>query len=100
MYNQASAFADISACIDRINEQLPPEQRIAKHAGTLLVGSGSTLDSLTLITLMVEIEEAVNAASPKRLSVMEDALMNKDGAQFSTVGQLANWIAERRPCNP
>ena len=95
MYDQTSTLSDISACIDLINEQLPPEQRIAKHVGTLLVGSGCALESLTLITLMVEIEEAVNAACGKRLSVLEGALMHKDGAQFSTVGELAKWISER-----
>jgi hypothetical protein len=95
MYDQASIFAEISVCIDRINEQLPPEQRIAKLTDTVLFGPGSTLDSLTLINLMVEVEEAVNAAYRKRFSILEDALMHKDGAQFYTLGELAKWIAER-----
>ncbi|MDQ3002359.1 MAG: hypothetical protein M3Y08_13995 [Fibrobacterota bacterium] len=95
MYDQESAIKDIFTCFDRINEQLPPEERIAKDTGTLLVGTGSALESLTLINLMVEIEETVSASSGRRISLLEGALMHKEGARFSTVQQLANWIAER-----
>lgn len=94
MYDQESALADIMDCIDHINEQLPPDQRIVKDADTLLFGAGSTLDSLSFINLMVEIEEVVSFTSGKRLSVLECALMHSDGAKFSSVGELAKWIAE------
>lgn len=92
---QESALRDIFACIEKINEQLPPEERIAKDKATILAGTGSALESLTLINLMVELEETVHASSNKRISILEGALMGKDGALFSTVAELANWIAER-----
>ena len=95
MYKQELALKDIFDCIDKINEQLPPDDRIAKEPGSILVGPGSGLDSLTLINLMVEIEETVSASSKYRLSILEGALMHKDGAQFSTALELAKWIAER-----
>jgi hypothetical protein len=95
MYNQESALKDIFECIDKINEQLPPDDRILKEPGTTLVGTGSALESLTLINLMVEIEETVSASTKHRLSILEGALMHKDGAQFSTALELASWIAER-----
>jgi len=94
MYNQKSALANIMACIERVNEQLPLDQRIVKDKETLLFGAGSTLDSLSLINLMVEIEELVSITSGKRISVLEAALMHADGAQFSSVDDLAKWIAE------
>lgn len=86
---------EIYACIDRINEQLPPEERIAKDPGTVLVAADGGLESLTLINLMVEVEEAVATAAGKRVSILEGALMHKDGARFSTVDELARWISER-----
>ena len=94
MYNQESALANIMLCIDRINEQLPLDQRIVKDKETLLFGAGSTLDSLSLINLIVEVEELVSLTLGKRISVLEAALMNADSAQFSSVGDLAKWIAE------
>jgi hypothetical protein len=95
MYDRESALKNIHASIDRINEQLPPGERIVKADTTILVGAGSTLESLTLINLMVEIEETVAAAQGRRLSILEGALMHGDGARFSTVDDLALWIAEQ-----
>jgi hypothetical protein len=95
MYDQAAALKDVFACIDRVNEQLPPSDRIGKSGTTVLAGPGSALESLTLVTLMIEIEEAVQAASGKRLSVLEGALMHEDGARFSTAAELAQWIADQ-----
>lgn len=95
MYDREKALKDILACVGRINEQLPPDDRIAQSADTLLVGEGSRLESLTLVNLMVEIEETVSASSGRRVSILEEALMQKEGARFSTIGELSEWIAGR-----
>lgn len=97
IYNQKSALEDILICIDSINEQLPLEHRISKDLGTLLLGEGSVLDSLSLINLMVEIEEIVSIKTGKRLAILEGALMRDEGGQFFTVEDLAKWIVERIP---
>ena len=95
MNDHSLVLKDIFECIDKINEQLPPGDRIAKEPGVIFIGPGGALESLTLINLMVEIEETVAASSKHRLSILEGALMHEDGAQFSTALELAKWIAER-----
>lgn len=94
MDNNDRILADILSCIDRINEQLPRANRIAAAESTVLVGVGG-LESLTLINLVVEIEEAVSVTQGRRVSLLEEALMGSDGAKFTTVGDLAQWIAVR-----
>lgn len=95
MYSHEQALRDIFSCIEMINEQLPADDRIVAAAGTKLVGDGVSLESLTLINLIVEIEERVAVSSGTRLAVLDTAVMTKGGAQFSTVGELAQWIVER-----
>ncbi len=84
----------VHECLARINEQLAVPDRIAVADDTVLVGPGG-LESLTLINLMVELEEAVHATLGRRVSILEEALMGADGAQFSTVGDLVRWLAAR-----
>ena len=95
MYNRESALRDILSCIEIINDQLPPDEKIAKADDTVLAGVEGVLESLTLVTLMVEIEEAVEEGSGVRVPILEEAVMHEDGARFSTVADLARWIAEQ-----
>lgn len=84
----------VNDCLARINEQLSAADRIAMADETVLVGAGG-LESLTLINLMVELEEGVQATFGRRVAILEEALMGADGAQFSTVGELVRWLSAR-----
>ena len=91
--NLAKILQLIFICIDTLNEQQPPNEQVEKSASTVLAGSGSVLESLSLINLIVGIEDALEPIAHHRVDVLEKALMSKDGAKFSTVEELAKWIA-------
>ena len=83
----------VYAACDAVNATLPEEERIGKSADTRLHGEGSAVDSLTIINLMLEVENVVEQNTGKRLS-----LMNTDaaaGGSFSTVGKLAQHVAQQ-----
>ncbi|SVD48858.1 uncharacterized protein METZ01_LOCUS401712, partial [marine metagenome] len=42
--------------VDEVNKMLPEEERLEKLSGTLLAGDEGGLDSLGLITFIVEVE--------------------------------------------
>jgi hypothetical protein len=92
MYTTEQALDDIASSIGRINEQLPKESRLDTAAGTVLLGPGGA-ESLTLVSLLVEVEEAVAARTGRQLDLVDAAVMGPDGPRFTTVGDLAAWLA-------
>ena len=83
----------VYAACDAVNATLAEEDRIVKSADTVLHGSGAAVDSLTIINLMLEVENVVEQNTGKRLS-----LMNTDAAadgSFATVGKLAEHVSKQ-----
>lgn len=90
MYTEEDVLADIRACVEQVNAQLPTETRIGTGGDAVLVGPGGA-ESLTLIMLLVEVEDAV-ARRGRRVDIVDAAVVGKDGPRFRTVRDLARWI--------
>ena len=71
---------------------MPVDSQIRMSPELVLVGSQDGLDSLTLITLIVEVEDKVKRKSGVYISILDLAVMSEDGPKFSTVSELAEWI--------
>jgi hypothetical protein len=81
-------------CVDEVNAQLPSKMRLAKARDTVLVGEGGALDSLTLITFLVAVEDAIANRSGVLLGILDLLVLTEDGP-FRTMGSLAGMISER-----
>ena len=57
--------------ISHINQQLPDEQQISKEPNTVLVGPNSELDSLSVINLIIEVEERIYTSYGKRIQILD-----------------------------
>ena len=84
----------IFGAIDEVNQQLPPEGRLAKSETAVITGSGGTFDSLSLLNLIVSAEEQVNTSFHTSIG-LASALMESDGEPPRTVGELADLITSR-----
>lgn len=78
--------------MERLNEQLPAENRIKAELDTIIVGDQATLDSLSLITLLIDIEDTVAAELRIKISILEEGLAGEGGLRFGSLNQLADWI--------
>lgn len=92
MYGYEEALGDIVKCIARINEPLPRESQLGTDADTVLIGAGGA-ESLTLVTLLVEVEEVAAARLPRRVDLVDAAVLGPEGAKFRTVGDLARFLS-------
>ncbi|MDB3882595.1 hypothetical protein N9299_04350 [Amylibacter sp.] len=81
--------------IAHINLQLPAEQKIELNFETTIVGPDSILDSLSLINLIVEIEERIELISGSRVSILDKGLMSEEFGSFQTIAELICWIKEQ-----
>ena len=92
MPNSPQTLLILYHCIDELNRLLPPELRLVKTEATVLVGDGGTLDSLSLISLIVNLEDKVEQATGRRIVVLEeDLLIDPEGA-YRSIGSLVDWI--------
>jgi acyl carrier protein len=87
----------VFACVDRLNEQLPSELRVVKAGETVIVGEGAAIDSLSLVSLIVDIEENIASELRWTVNLLDIEFAGEAGPQFRTLGELVRWIGGHRP---
>ena len=78
--------------IDSLNAQLPKEGHIEKSNNTALFGSGSKLDSLDLINLVVAVEQNIEDEFDVTITLADERAMSQETSPFRTVGTLTDYI--------
>jgi acyl carrier protein len=63
-------------------------------ADTPLVGAGRVVDSIGLVTLIVDVENRVAEHANRPISLMDDRAMSQTRSPFRTVGTLAEYVQE------
>jgi acyl carrier protein len=79
--------------IDEINQTFP-ESMIQNEDQFVLIGKGSSVDSLALVSLIISIEGNIQKSLGKRVSLVNEDSFNMTQSPFSTVGSLKTYIAE------
>jgi hypothetical protein len=85
----------IHETIDEINGQTPPDRRIDKSSQAVIVGTGSTLDSLGIINFLVSLEAKVAASTGHTVSLLNDDTLNDPDGPLRTVESIERFISER-----
>ncbi len=82
----------IFAAIDEVNETLPDDEQIAKAPDTPILGTDSGVDSLTIVNLVVAIEQEIQACTGKSVVLIDEETMALESHPFQTVESLVNYI--------
>ncbi len=61
---------------------------------TVLMGNGSKLDSLGLVSLLITIEQHITDEFEKDITIADEKAMSQKHSPFRTVGSLSNYIQE------
>ena len=77
-------------CIEELNLQNGRE--IPKDFNGSLFGSKSDLDSLSLVHLIVNIEESINREYNLLISIVDERAMSQKNSPFRNVDTLADYI--------
>lgn len=84
----------IYSSIDEINKNRDAEKLIEKSEDTVIFGANSKLDSLGLVNLIVSLEEKVNDAFAKNITLADERAMSLEKSPFRTVRTLSDFILE------
>ncbi len=92
MSAQETANSAIGAAIVDLNRQRAADQHLVQTADTALIGPGTNLDSLGLITLIVAVEQKVEELSGRTISLTDLTGDTGDESALRTIGTLTNYL--------
>ena len=84
----------VLAAVDEVNQQLPGGVQIEKSLDAPLYGSSGKLESLDFVTLIMEVEEKINAEFGTDITIADENLLSKQKSPFSTLGTLIEYLQD------
>lgn len=75
-------------------DTFPENERFTPSKETVLFGQGSAIDSLTLVSFIVDLEAVLSQEYSQDISLTDDRAMTREKSPFSTVSNLAEYIQE------
>ena len=82
----------IFSALVAINQERCEVERFAATGDTALFGADGVLDSLELVSLIVDVETAVADATGHQISLTDDRAMNQPEYPFGSVSLLTCYI--------
>lgn len=84
----------IFQAIENLNEERSANEKIALSEDTALFGGTSALDSLSLVSVIVDVEANIQSEFGIAAMLTDDRAMSRKVSPFSTVATLADYIIE------
>ncbi|MBC7380578.1 MAG: hypothetical protein H7346_24530 [Burkholderiaceae bacterium] len=94
MVERPQILALVLTAVQALNEERPAGGQLALSEDTLLFGDGAELDSLSLVSVIVDIETAVTDQFNEPISLTDDRAMNRSVSPFTHVAALVDYIHE------
>jgi acyl carrier protein len=85
-------IAIVLQAVSEFNDQLEEKSRIPLSSDTPLFGQGGTLDSLSLVTLILIVEEKVFDKLGVTITIADDKALSQKRSPFSNVSSLAEYV--------
>jgi hypothetical protein len=91
MNNREIVKKVLLVCIEAHNEQVTKDRKVPLEESTLLLAEGSFIDSIELVNIIVDFEEALAAEFGKIINLTSDDSMTKADTPFYNIGALCNY---------
>jgi acyl carrier protein len=92
MLNKEAIQAIILQALKNLNEERGPDEQLHIDLNTRLFGVDAVLDSLSLVSVIVDVESAVSDQSGRDISLTDDNAMSQSVSPFTDVNTLAAYI--------
>jgi acyl carrier protein len=91
---RATVFRLVEKAIDELNQELEYGEFEKISEDTRLLGGDTGLDSLSLVALIVAIEEDVQEAFGRPVTLADERAMSRKNSPYRSVGALVDFIVE------
>ena len=92
MGNKDKILEAVYDAIREVNEQVDEEQQLELSSETILVGDGSNLDSIGLVSLIVTAEQNIEDMFGLSLTLADEKALSQEQSPFRTVGSLVDYV--------
>lgn len=92
MLNKDAVQTIILLALQNINDERGPDEQLEVGLNTRLFGTDAVLDSLSLVSVIVDVEAAISDASGRDISLTDDRAMSQAASPFSDVSTLTDYI--------
>lgn len=75
-------------------DELPAARTLGRSADAPLFGPGSPLDSIGLVTFLVELEARIEEQLGISITIADEKAMSRERSPFRTLGALADYVEE------
>jgi len=86
--------AIIFGALEALNAERAPDEQLAISADTRLFGPDAVLDSLSLVSVMVDVETMASDEFGRAISLTDDRAMSQTPVPFTSVRALSAYIEE------
>jgi hypothetical protein len=85
-------FAVIYAAMESLNEEFDDDQKIPIAPDTKLFGGDALIDSLSLVSVIIDVESGASEALGFPVVLTDDRAINESVSPFTSPDALANYI--------
>ncbi len=94
MTRQGRIREAVFRAVDSVNETLAPEARIPKELENQLLGVDGPADSIVIVNLILETEQALEGEFGVLINLITDAAMDPATSSFATLATLEAHIGQ------
>lgn len=80
--------------IENLNMERASDNKVPVAMDTLLLAEEGLVDSLELVSLVVDVETAIGDIFKCEVSLTDDEAMSRDESPFHSIASLCNYINE------
>jgi len=80
--------------VEQLNDTFPEAQKITVNENTVLFGNGSSIDSLSLVSIIVDLEMLFSTEYGHDISLTDDRAMAREKSPFTNISTLVDYIFE------
>ena len=80
--------------VEQLNDTFPEAQKIIVNENTVLFGNGSSIDSLSLVSIIVDLEMFFSIEHCHDISLTDDRAMAREKSPFTNITTLVDYIFE------
>lgn len=84
----------VISTVSSLVETLPADQKYKVDQNTILFGNGSQIDSLSLVSIIVDLEALFSLEYNIDLSLTDDRAMTRKNSPFDNITALVDYIDE------
>ncbi len=92
--NKDQIYKTVVKQLEYLNETLPEDQKFLVSMDTILFGRGSSIDSMSLVSVIVDLEGFFFDEIGMEISLTDDKAMTREISPYDNVSNLVDYLHE------